>query len=175
LKIHERFYVGFHNTALPHKFKIAVGGCPNNCVKPDINDLGVIGQRISLVNKDKCRACKKCVVEAECPMKAVSVQSSMVNVDSSICNNCGRCYKKCPFGVFDDSQTGYRISIGGRWGKKTNTGRFISKVFITEEEVLNAIERAIILYKDEGIKGERFSETIDRLGIEYVENKIING
>ena len=31
---------------LPHKFKIAVGGCPNNCVKPDLNDLGIIGQRV---------------------------------------------------------------------------------------------------------------------------------
>ena len=40
--IHERFYKGYHDVKLPHKFKIAVGGCPNNCVKPDINDLGII-------------------------------------------------------------------------------------------------------------------------------------
>ena len=32
-KIHEQFYLGYHGVALPHKFKIAVGGCPNNCVK----------------------------------------------------------------------------------------------------------------------------------------------
>jgi len=44
-KIHERFYMGYHHVALPHKFKIAVGGCPNNCVKPELNDLSVIGQR----------------------------------------------------------------------------------------------------------------------------------
>ena len=36
-EIHERFYRGYHNVMLPHKFKIAVGGCPNNCVKPDLN------------------------------------------------------------------------------------------------------------------------------------------
>ena len=47
-KIHDRFFVGFGDVALPHKFKIAVGGCPNNCVKPDLNDFGVIGQRIAL-------------------------------------------------------------------------------------------------------------------------------
>ena len=29
-KIHERFYVGYHGEVLPHKFKIAVGGCPNS-------------------------------------------------------------------------------------------------------------------------------------------------
>ncbi|MGN0447918.1 MAG: (4Fe-4S)-binding protein [Acutalibacteraceae bacterium] len=45
-KIHERFYKGYRDVALPHKFKIAVGGCPNNCVKPDINDLGIVGQRV---------------------------------------------------------------------------------------------------------------------------------
>ena len=33
LKIHEKFYVGYRDIVLPHKFKIAVGGCPNNCVK----------------------------------------------------------------------------------------------------------------------------------------------
>ena len=45
-EIHKRFYEGYHEVKLPHKFKIAVGGCPNNCVKPDLNDLGIIGQRV---------------------------------------------------------------------------------------------------------------------------------
>ncbi len=38
-EIHERFYHGYGDVKLPHKFKIAVGGCPNNCVKPDLNDI----------------------------------------------------------------------------------------------------------------------------------------
>ena len=42
-KIHERFYIGWHGVALPGKFKIGVGGCPNNCVKPNLNDIGVAG------------------------------------------------------------------------------------------------------------------------------------
>jgi dissimilatory sulfite reductase (desulfoviridin) alpha/beta subunit len=42
-RIHERFYKGYHSVILPHKFKIAVGGCPNNCVKPTLNDVGVMG------------------------------------------------------------------------------------------------------------------------------------
>ena len=33
-KIHQQFYLGYHSVKLPHKFKIACGGCPNNCVKP---------------------------------------------------------------------------------------------------------------------------------------------
>ena len=41
-KMHERFYKGYHDVKLPHKFKIATGGCPNNCVKPDLNDVGIV-------------------------------------------------------------------------------------------------------------------------------------
>ena len=51
--IHERFFVGLKDLALPHKFKIAVGGCPNNCVKPNLNDVGIVGQRIPNPNFDK--------------------------------------------------------------------------------------------------------------------------
>ena len=38
-----RFYIGWHGVKLPGKFKIGVGGCPNNCIKPNLNDLGVAG------------------------------------------------------------------------------------------------------------------------------------
>ena len=172
-KIHERFYIGYHGVTLPHKFKIAVGGCPNNCVKPELNDLGIIGQRPHRIELEKCRGCKKCTVESACPMNAVSVKDGKVCVDGSVCNNCGRCVKKCPFGAFDESESGYRMYVGGRWGKKSAVARPLGKLFKSENEVLDAIERAIILFRDEGIKGERFADTIERLGFDYVESKII--
>ena len=43
--IHEKYYLGWDGVVLPHKFKIAVGGCPNSCVKPSLNDFGVEGRR----------------------------------------------------------------------------------------------------------------------------------
>ena len=61
-EIHERFYNGYSDVRLPHKFKIAVGGCPNNCVKPDLNDLGIIGQMIPNFDEDLCNGCKKCPI-----------------------------------------------------------------------------------------------------------------
>ena len=63
-EIYKRFYEGYRNVALPHKFKIAVGGCPNNCVKPNLNDVGIIGQKIPQVDTDVCKGCKKCAIEA---------------------------------------------------------------------------------------------------------------
>lgn len=172
-KIHERFYVGYHNEVLPHKFKIAVGGCPNSCVKPDLNDLGIVGQRIFVVDSEKCRGCAKCAVENACPMKAARTENGKVFIDEAVCNKCGRCVEKCPFGAIVAKGEGYKLCIGGRWGKKTAVGKPLSKIFTSEEELLSAIERTIILFRDEGIKGERFADTVERLGFDYVQKKII--
>ena len=175
-KIHDMFYVGYHDVSLPHKFKIAVGGCPNNCVKPDLNDLGIIGQRVPLFNIDICKGCKVCQVENVCPIKIAHVENGklVVGINGEECNHCGRCIGKCPFGVTKEYMDGYRIYVGGRWGKKWAHGRMISKVLTSEEEVLNVVENAILLFRDEGISGERFADTVTRLGLEYVEDKILN-
>ena len=172
-KIYERFYKGFHEVKLPHKFKIAVGGCPNNCVTPDLNDLGIIGQRVPAHDLDKCRGCKKCQVEAACPVGAAVLVDGKLKVDADLCNRCGRCKNTCPFGVTSAYIDAYKICIGGRWGKRTAQGIPLSKLFTSEEEVLDVIERTILFYRDEGNPGERFADTINRLGIEYVEGKII--
>ena len=173
LKIHERFYVGYHDVILPHKFKIAVGGCPNNCVKPDLNDVGIIGQRVPKINPDLCRNCKECAVVKTCPMQAASIRDKKIHIDHAICNHCGRCFAKCPFGASEKSEVGYKFCIGGRWGKKTAVGQPLEILLSSEEEVLETLERAIILFRDEGIKGERFADTIKRLGFDYVQKKLL--
>ncbi len=174
-KIHERFYKGYHNVTLPHKFKIAVGGCPNNCVKPDLNDIGIVGQRKIIYDLEKCRGCKVCQVEKICPVHAAKIENNILEIEENTCNRCGRCLKKCPFGVTTEYIDGYKIYIGGRWGKKTALGIPLNKFFTDDTEIMDTIERAILLFKDEGNKGERFSDTISRLGFNYIENKLING
>lgn len=169
-RIHEKFYVGYHHVALPHKFKIAVGGCPNNCVKPSLNDLGIIGQRVPAVDSEKCKGCKACKVLASCPVKAPTFENGVIRFAPD-CNGCGRCMGKCPFDAISYTD-GYRVFIGGRWGKKTACGQPLGKLFTSEEEVLELVERAICLFRDEGIAGERFADTIARLGFAYVEQKL---
>ena len=172
LKIHERFYKGYHGVKLPHKFKIAVGGCPNNCVKPDLNDVGIIGQRVPTVKTELCRACKVCSVEKACPIGAARLDNGIITL-SDDCNSCGRCMGKCPFGAFGDYKDGYRLYIGGRWGKKVGRGTPLSHLFTSEEEILSAVEKCILLFKDEGIAGERFADTVARIGIDKAEEMIL--
>lgn len=174
-EIHERFYVGYHDVKLPHKFKIAVGGCPNNCVKPDLNDLGIIGQRVPAPDFDKCKGCKKCKIEQGCPMHAAKVVDGKITVDTEICSHCGRCANKCPFGVFEQYTNGYRVYIGGRWGKKVAQGRYLDKIFTSREEVLDLVERTILFFKEQGNAGERFADTVARIGFEKVQETLISG
>ncbi len=172
-KIHERFYLGYHNVTLPHKFKIAVGGCPNNCVKPDLNDLGIIGQRVPVLDLDKCHGCKVCQVEKSCPIHTAHVVDGKLTIGDD-CNSCGRCMNKCPFGAIPQYTDGYRVYIGGRWGKKVAHGRMLDRLFTSEEEVLDLVERAILFFRDEGITGERFADTVARLGFAYTQDKLLN-
>ena len=171
-KIHDIFYVGYHGVKLPHKFKIAVGGCPNNCVKPELNDVGIIGQRVIKRDLDKCRGCKKCQIETACPIKIAHVEDGKLVSDG--CNNCGRCVGKCPFGVTDEFVDGYKVCIGGRWGKKVSQGRALEYIFETEEEVLKAVEKCILLFREQGIAGERFADTIARIGFENVQAQLLS-
>ena len=173
-KIHERFYKGYHDIKLPHKFKIAVGGCPNNCVKPDINDLGIIGQRIPVIDIEKCRGCNVCQIEKGCPIKIAKLNDGKLVIDDSTCNHCGRCVGKCPFNAVEDYISGYSIYIGGRWGKRVARGIPLNKLFISEQEVLDTIEKIILFYKDNGVAGERFSDTIERIGFEKTEKMILD-
>ena len=173
-RLHNLYYEGYHDVSLPHKFKIAVGGCPNNCVKPDLNDLGIIGQRVPEIDYDKCRGCKVCQVSNACPIHAAKLDGEKIQIHADECNHCGRCISKCPFDAVGESVAGYKVYIGGRWGKKVASGRPLDKIFTTEDEVVELAERAILFFRDEGLSGERFADTIARLGFDYVQDKLLN-
>ena len=173
-EIHERFFNGYANVKLPHKFKIAVGGCPNNCVKPDLNDIGIIGQRIPNYDEDSCNGCKKCSVADACPIKAATIEDGILEINKDLCNNCGRCIGKCHFDCIEDGTTGYKIYIGGRWGKSIAQGKPLNKVFTTKEEALDVVEKLILLYREQGQTGERLSQTIERIGFERFQEELLS-
>ena len=173
-RVHDRFYVGMGDVRLPHKFKIAVGGCPNNCVKPDLNDFGIVGQRPPLFDPELCRGCKVCQIEKNCRMSCCTLKDGKMARDENICNNCGYCIGKCPFQAVTPSDVRYKCYIGGRWGRITRFGTPLPGLY-TEEETLDMIERAILLFRDRGRKGERFAAMIDRIGEEEAINALLHG
>lgn len=174
-KIHEYIYHGYNKVMLPHKFKIAVGGCPNNCAKPDLNDLGIIGQLIPQYSETLCKGCKKCQVKDACPVGASKIVDGVLKIEEEKCNHCGRCVGKCPFQAIPEGKYAYKIYVGGRWGKKIACGQALNTLLYSEKEVFDVIERAILLFKEQGYAGERFSDTIARIGFEKTEDCLLHG
>ena len=167
--IHDRFYVGMHNVKLPHKFKIGVGGCPNSCMKPSLNDVGIEGCKQFSFDQDVCRGCKKCAVAENCPSKAVSVVDGKAVIDSSKCTKCGVCVGKCPFGaVPKEAEAVCRIYVGGTWGKKQRMGTLLSGTF-SEAEAPEMIEKVMLWFKENAYAKERLGAAVDRVGVPALE------
>ncbi len=172
--IHEYFYIGWSNVKLPHKFKIGVGGCPNSCMKPSLNDFGIEGHRLPLFNDELCCGCKKCAIETACPVKAATVVDGKLFIDKEKCISCGQCVGKCPFNAIDaNSKTVYKIFVGGTWGKTTRMGTPLSAM-VDEKDIISILEKALLWYKENGIEKERFAKTIDRLGIDNLEKALFS-
>ncbi|MBQ4647582.1 MAG: 4Fe-4S binding protein [Clostridia bacterium] len=170
--IYDKFYIGMRNVKLPHKFKIGVGGCPNSCMKPSLNDVGIEGCKAFSFDSDLCRGCKKCAVAESCPTKAVSVVDGKAIIDMDKCTNCGVCVGKCPFGaVPKEAESICRIFVGGTWGKTQRMGTLLGSVYSTEE-IPTVIEKVMLWYKENGYAKERLGAAIDRLGADALETAL---
>ena len=165
----DKFYVGMRDVKLPHTFKIGVGGCPNSCMKPSLNDVGIEGCREFSFDSALCRGCKKCLVAASCPSKAASVVDGKAVIDASKCTKCGVCVGKCPFGAAPkEARSVCRVFVGGTWGKTQRMGTRLCATF-APEEVPTVIEKVMLWYKENGYVKERLGATVDRLGTETLE------
>ena len=60
-----------------------------------------------------------------------------------------------PFHCNDEGVDGYKVYVGGRWGKKIAHGQMLHKIFMDQNEVLDTVEKAILLFRSAGESGER--------------------
>lgn len=171
--LHEKYYVGWAGVKLPHKFKIGVGGCPNSCMKPALNDFGIEGRRAPDFHAEDCRGCKVCVVETRCPSKAAHVVDGKLAIGES-CLQCGVCTGKCPFkAVRHESETRYRIYVGGTWGKQTRMGSPLSRL-VAFEEIEPLLEKTMLWFKENAFEKERLGKAIDRIGFDRFEAALLS-
>jgi len=156
---------------LPHKFKIGITGCRNNCLKAEENDLGIKGGIKPFWEPLSCTYCGLC--EAVCPAKTIAVDKSSKRVlfDENKCIYCGKCVKSCPMDCWR-GVNGYITSFGGLFGNTIASGQNLLPLITNKETLIRVIDAAIEFFKEYGKSGERFRFTIERIGIEKLKEKL---
>ena len=104
----------FWGSWMPHKFKMAVSGCPRNCAEATIKDFGVI-----------------CV------------------------------------------DSGYELHIGGNGGITVRVTDLLCKV-ATEQEAIHIAAAFVQLYREEARYLERTAPWIERVGLAYVKERVVD-
>ena len=127
-----------------------------------------------MIDPAKCRGCKVCQVETNCPIHVAKLENGTIHIDPDACNHCGRCKGKCPFGVTEEFVDGYRdLSWAAAGAKRSPMAIPWTRSSPRRRKCWTLSRRAILFFRDEGITGERFADTIDRLGFDYVQNKLM--
>lgn len=160
----------FFAKELAAKCKIGVVGCPNNCGKAQLNDIGIMPQVKTKINHEKCVACGKCTTV--CKEKALIKEGKEIIYDKDKCVNCGKCADVCPFKAIDKIEEGIAIYLGGRFGRKAMLGKPLNRLF-KEDEVIDTIEKILNYYKENANSLERIGKMIERIGFEEVEKNIL--
>lgn len=156
---------------LPHKFKMAVAGCPNSCVKPQENDLGfnAVVQPLLDESDNECIDCGIC--EQACRVGALKMVDGKPVIDKAKCDHDGLCIKSCPVGCLVEKRQGWNVTVGGRFGRKPNLG-VLYATFVEEKDVSKLTDAIIKAYQKLGEKGERLGVTIERLGMKDFKEKV---
>ncbi len=165
------------NEVFPHDlhFKIALTGCPNDCIKARMNDFGIIGMTKPLYEKERCISCNACV--NACRRKstdALSVQNYKIKRDETKCIGCGECVLNCPTSAWTrDEKKYYRFAIMGRTGKKNPRLAEDFIIWCDEESIIKIIKNtykfvAEFISKESPGGKEHIGYIIDRTGfMEY--------
>ncbi len=152
-------------------FKIALTGCPNDCIKARSNDFGIIGMTMPEYDKDKCVSCGAC--EKACRRKAteaLDIVNYKIKRDHRKCIGCGECIINCPTNAWTRSDKKYyRLAIMGRTGKKNPRLAEDFIIWCDEESIVKIIKNTysyVNEYIDRTAPGgkEHIGYIVDRTG-----------
>jgi dissimilatory sulfite reductase (desulfoviridin) alpha/beta subunit len=164
---------------LPHKFKIGITGCKNNCLKAEENDLGIKGGVFPVWDKEDCTFCGVCA--AVCPVGAITVDVEKKSLDfkspglnggrDSACVYCGKCVKSCPSAAWS-GKGGYILSFGGMFGNEIKEGEQFLPILFDKDKVFKAADAVIAFYQDNGKPGERLGKALVRAGGDKLKKRL---
>jgi dissimilatory sulfite reductase (desulfoviridin) alpha/beta subunit len=155
----------FGATTGHHKFKVGFSGCPHDCPKAAINDVGFVGAVLPELEIAECISCGLC--HETCREGAISEgEGKKPKYHPEHCLYCGDCVKVCPSGAWRVRMRGYSVYAGGKWGRSPLVGTLVAS-FLPGDLVLEIIGEILSWYRDnaEGMGRVRLGNVILKKGI----------
>ncbi|AIJ05873.1 nitrite and sulphite reductase 4Fe-4S region [Methanocaldococcus bathoardescens] len=161
----------FKERPAPYKFKIAISGCPNKCVRPQVHDIGIAGIKFPAVDEEKCNGCGRCA--EVCKVEAIDVRGETSYTNYNVCIGCGKCIKACPNEARVVKEEGFMVYVGGKTGREVVEG--ISMKMNSVDEVLNLIDKVLVVYDKYAKKPqrERLAAVMKRIGQENFLKEVV--
>lgn len=158
--------------------KIALTGCPNDCIKAHMQDIGVLGQVEPLYDQSMCIGCEACVKTcANRVTKALSFENRTIKRDPQRCIGCGECILACPTqAMHRNPKKFYRVVIMGRTGKKNPRLAAPFAEWLTEEPLLKIIQNVypyINQFIDKSLPKEHVGYIVDRTGYQVFREWVL--
>jgi len=180
---------------LPNKVKTGVSGCPNDCVRAQMQKdhafVGVFrgsprvdhemmawwlreGRGMAAAAGTTPPVDLEFLVE-RCPASAIEKSGDSVEIDPALCRRCMMCINKCP-AIRPSGERGLAWVVGGKYGHRGSNGpmvgfalaSFIPAVPPDYLEVVEIYKRFLDLYADYGRRKERVGDMVVRLGLRTV-------
>lgn len=131
-----------------HKLKISFSGCPIDCFKSYLNDIGFQGVVYPRLEQEACVSCGLCA--KSCGAGAIVMGEDRKPLFSSEkCIYCGDCIKVCPTEAWTASKKGYLVRVGGKGGHNPLLGTMFA-LFLPAEKVVEFIDEVLAWYKEKG-------------------------
>jgi anaerobic sulfite reductase subunit C len=154
----------FFGIDTPHKFKTTFAGCPIDCVRSRQTDLGghgMVEPALAAANCTKCGLCRRA-----CKHGALAADEEGRPVrDPDRCVCCGRCISVCAFDAMGAGRTGLALYVGGKHGMHPHVAYPVAAL-VPERQVAGAVRVTLDWYREQGERGERIGDTLDRVGLE---------
>lgn len=160
--------------------KVALTGCPNDCIKARMHDFGIIGMNEPQYESYRCIGCQSCV--KTCAKKsagALTFENFKVVRDHQKCIGCGECTLKCPTGAWTrNTNKLYQLVIMGRTGRKNPRIAQLFIKWVDEESIIGIIKNTYgyvhnFIDKDAPGGKEHVGYIVDRTGYQVFKTWVL--
>ena len=164
-----------HGPLISHnKFTVSISSCASGCSAPEAKDFGIHGVERPQVNEDvECINCKKCY--HVCWDGAVSFEEQGKPViNERLCKLCSMCIKACPTGTISSKEKGYRILVGGTFGRMQTVGKEVFRMG-QKEDIFKTLDAVVTLIKEKMSDEHFLAQVVDKVGLDYITRRVFAG